>query len=450
MTPDLNQKIAILGAGPSGLAAAEALREKGYRHIVVFERANRIGGQALSAEYTTPDGRKIVYDLGTVQPTSSKNLSVLYKRYGIHLGRGLLQDKSKVIFAYSYIHQREFANFLKHSLGAPLRLLPIMLADMAKLSWYLWRYRRLAKPGFHGFRYWDETAVGVGTWMAERRFKYIGERLTAMLVSALTLNNASQENEVGVYQIFKSLYAVMRFPMRYVDGSYRPVREGIQELWKRVAANFEVVFNADISRIHRTAEGIELTLPDGAHHFDALILACNVDKIMPLMNSSPAELQAFQHVRYHPGYRAAFVAKGGPVDGVHWYPDSYTDSAKHSDTVSYLTFAIPEAMVSPGVYLYTCMFSICPTGADAVRTLQSSAERMFRDQHDAEIVEWVKMQYWPHFAPGFDLDTARSGVFDRIHALQGHSRTYYTGHLLSLAGNANTADFSYDLVDHFF
>jgi glutamate synthase (NADPH/NADH) small chain len=40
---ELNQSVAIIGAGPAGLAAAEQLRAKGYR-ITVYDRHDRVGG----------------------------------------------------------------------------------------------------------------------------------------------------------------------------------------------------------------------------------------------------------------------------------------------------------------------------------------------------------------------------------------------------------------------
>ena len=39
----IDQKIAVVGSGPSGLAAADCLNKRGY-HVTVFERADRIGG----------------------------------------------------------------------------------------------------------------------------------------------------------------------------------------------------------------------------------------------------------------------------------------------------------------------------------------------------------------------------------------------------------------------
>ena len=39
----INKKIAVIGSGPSGLAAADCLNHRGY-HVTVFERDDRIGG----------------------------------------------------------------------------------------------------------------------------------------------------------------------------------------------------------------------------------------------------------------------------------------------------------------------------------------------------------------------------------------------------------------------
>lgn len=41
--PEKNQSVGIIGSGPAGLAAAEALRKTGYR-VTVYERADRAGG----------------------------------------------------------------------------------------------------------------------------------------------------------------------------------------------------------------------------------------------------------------------------------------------------------------------------------------------------------------------------------------------------------------------
>ena len=42
------KRIAIIGAGPSGLSMAFALRERGHRDVVVYERGSEVGGKVLS------------------------------------------------------------------------------------------------------------------------------------------------------------------------------------------------------------------------------------------------------------------------------------------------------------------------------------------------------------------------------------------------------------------
>lgn len=49
----LNQRIIIIGAGPSGIAAASKLYENGFTNVTILEAENRIGGRV----YTTKLGK---------------------------------------------------------------------------------------------------------------------------------------------------------------------------------------------------------------------------------------------------------------------------------------------------------------------------------------------------------------------------------------------------------
>ena len=44
------QKIAVIGAGISGLAAAHHLKKLGYGDVTVFEKEGAVGGKVLSVE----------------------------------------------------------------------------------------------------------------------------------------------------------------------------------------------------------------------------------------------------------------------------------------------------------------------------------------------------------------------------------------------------------------
>ncbi len=60
MNHDLEQKIVIIGAGPTGLGAAYRLQEIGYRNWAIYERYPYIGGLATSFE----DTAGFTYDIG--------------------------------------------------------------------------------------------------------------------------------------------------------------------------------------------------------------------------------------------------------------------------------------------------------------------------------------------------------------------------------------------------
>jgi len=74
-------KIAIIGAGPSGLGAAEALFEQGYKNTTVFEKTEGVGGMCRSAKYKPKDESlpEITYDLGSIQPAASQRLFKIIK-----------------------------------------------------------------------------------------------------------------------------------------------------------------------------------------------------------------------------------------------------------------------------------------------------------------------------------------------------------------------------------
>lgn len=70
--PPKDPRICIIGAGPSGLAAAKNLLQAGLRNITIFEKNNRVGGNWI---YTARPGHSSVYE--SVASISSKTLSQL-------------------------------------------------------------------------------------------------------------------------------------------------------------------------------------------------------------------------------------------------------------------------------------------------------------------------------------------------------------------------------------
>ncbi|MDE0670058.1 MAG: NAD(P)-binding protein, partial [bacterium] len=82
------QNIAIVGGGVAGLGAAYALHHDPDRFdFRLFEAADRIGGNAITAEMPQDDGTSIPFDISVTAciPTVYEHIVLLLERFGIDL-----------------------------------------------------------------------------------------------------------------------------------------------------------------------------------------------------------------------------------------------------------------------------------------------------------------------------------------------------------------------------
>lgn len=76
---NLNDSIAIVGAGASGIATAHFLKLKGYRNVTLFEASDHVGGKCNTVQINGRD-----YDMGAVFTTSSYDeVNALAKQFKV-------------------------------------------------------------------------------------------------------------------------------------------------------------------------------------------------------------------------------------------------------------------------------------------------------------------------------------------------------------------------------
>jgi oxygen-dependent protoporphyrinogen oxidase len=77
----MDNKVAIIGGGLSGLVIAEGLQRKGYKNVTVFEKDNRVGGKLHTVWYK---GKS--YEFGALfSMPSQKHLKALMKRFNVKI-----------------------------------------------------------------------------------------------------------------------------------------------------------------------------------------------------------------------------------------------------------------------------------------------------------------------------------------------------------------------------
>lgn len=447
-----NARIGIIGAGPGGLSAAEALREAGYTNVTVLEKKNRAGGMAFTLQYKTPDNREIIYEMGSLQPVSSPVLYNLIDRYDMHVGAHSLDSKNKknsavLLKVYSLLDKKAVIDFVKYKLGFSLKHFFALMRDNLKLAYYLFRYRHLAKPGFHlPPDRLAEVSIPYDQWVKERRFTILELPLLLLGVTH-TLGVTEYKKDCPAIQPIKLFLQCVKWPpsrARYVNGVHKFFREGYQELWNRVAKMHNVILNANITRIERKANEVVVSYNDQEIIFDKIIITCPLTRALNFLDATDEEKTLFNKVKYFPGWRVAFTAKNLPHEALYNFLETYMTSNYGPCLQAY--FPVDE--VEPGVWLYSGGISLSKN--EPIEPHLKAAETFLKEHFNAEVVEWVQTCYWPDYVPHFDLHEYTDGIHDKLENLQGKNNTYYAGGTMSGHSHATVVEYSYALVEKFF
>ncbi|WP_029893495.1 protoporphyrinogen/coproporphyrinogen oxidase [Desulfohalovibrio reitneri] len=237
----------ILGAGPTGLGAANRLRELGCESFLILEREDHVGG--LSASFT--DARGFTWDIGG-------HVAFSHYEYFDRLLDGLLGDDrlehqriSRVRCAGTWVPY-PFQNNVRHlppkERWECLRgLLPGRRPEGQPTNFKEW-FRHVFGDGIarlfmepYNFKVWATPAELMG-------FGWIGERVSLVDLERVARNLALDEDDVawGPNNTF-------RFPLH----------GGTGEIFRRLAARVEdrIILNSPAAEVD--VEGKTVRTPDG-------------------------------------------------------------------------------------------------------------------------------------------------------------------------------------------
>lgn len=445
----IKDRIGIIGAGPAGLAAAEALKDKGYINVTILEKRKRVGGQSLSKVFVKPNHEKIIYELGSVQPigTNFGVINKLMKRFNIGLGRTITSHRPAHFRLYNFETHQVDLDFSKYKFGRPLSLKFIygLIHDFLKLAFALYRFRELAKPGFARIpdHLNEELSIPYEQWLDQQHFWVIGQDLKFMLGSMLTFSNAENRHHIPAVKFIKFLLDLLKPPHRYIDGTYLPISEGYQELWKRVAQQHDVRPKTIIKKIYRESDEVIVKTDQEEFRFDKLIVSCPPYELHHFLELTDQEKAIFSKIKYCPGWRAAFTAKHLPHDAAYFFVESYLFEDKAG-----IALFIPEGQVDDETWLYGCV--LAENRKAKIHDLKADAEITLEKEFGATDIKWEKNIYWKEFAPYFDSAEVKDKIYHKIEDLQGQNHTYYIGDAISGGTHAIVAEYAYDLVNKYF
>jgi predicted NAD/FAD-binding protein len=322
-------KIAVIGAGISGLAAAWLLKQR--HDVTLFEAGDYIGGHTHTVDIEVA-GAHFPVDTGFLvfNHRTYPNLTALFRELEVDT---VASDMS---FAVSMADpDLEWAGSSVATLFAQKRNLARpgfwrMLQDTLRfnretsgalpeitLGDYLRRERYSAE-----FRDWYLLPMAAAIWSCPTQ---------AMLDYPLTTFVRFARNH-GLLQVFDR-------------PQWQTVKGGGRQYVERIVAELDDVRLATpVKSVLRDADGVWLGLPGGeCEHFDEVVLACHSDQALALLGStaSAAERRILGAIRYQPN-RAVLHTDAGllPRDPRVWSAWNYMAGAKSGGgqpvSVSYL------------------------------------------------------------------------------------------------------------------
>ncbi len=302
----MTNKIGIIGAGVSGLTAAHQLTKLGYEDITIFEAEQLPGGMVESVEI---DGT--FFELGVTRITRANkilrqvctdlqvplnlnnfpknqldNLSLEH-----HLRKHRSADISRELFKYFFDYKNSTPLFRTMSIAE-------YFSAFEKNGWM----NSFILPIFRSY-------CGPQTYEAIPLHFFFGLfPPTALLPLAAS--------KLGLYPNW----------VQYEVG-------GLQNIWKKIAANFDVQYSDPVTRAVQIDKAIEVTAASGKYMFDKLILAVplkiaqeitQTELIDDIFMQSYSETAFVCRLKQKRALRVAYFSKPKP-DGVFWYGNYRSD-----------------------------------------------------------------------------------------------------------------------------
>jgi len=423
-------KIAIIGAGASGLSAAHQLKKLGYHEVTVFEKNDYAGGKVLSYSY-----RDKYYDLGAVilgKKHNYKNCHELLKELNIPLERFMTPE-----IIYIDGNQMKFEDYLKEKYS----LLSSMKAILIFFS-LRWRFRKYFKNGFAYAS--PDLYLNFKEFIQKYKIVPFADTLQPFFIGC----GYGYYEEVPALYLLRMLYWFVRSRlraqgiMRMIEGDKEmdilTCKNGCQELWTKMIKQLHVEVNARIQRIRRDEENrkIEIFVNGERRTFDRLIISSPLDETIQFMDVSEEEKDLFSKIEYSNYYVTLFKAKG--FDKTVFIRD-HVHPSMLGRTVA-ICRRHPETNVLMG-------YQITPWEAKPGEVLENFKEDVV--QLGGKIEEIIVQKQWRYF-PRVKTENLKHNFYQRLDKLQGQKGTYYIGAIMNFETVENTIDFAKKLVKNYF
>ncbi|CAN7252127.1 FAD-dependent oxidoreductase [Pseudoduganella sp. LjRoot289] len=465
-----NPRIAIVGAGISGIFTAIELKKRGYGNVTLYEKADRITSLTTTFQH---DGHafdlstKVIPAVGLDHGGVYPPLLAMLRETGVTLGK--VVEPSFYDFARQrhmkipqFMQQFGKLRILKEFARACALFFQIRQAPFADGA-YQTDLLRLDETVAMWARRHDIESFGVFTnYLVDLFNQGPSHDLPANIVLMSRMHFAVPFlhmllTKKGVKQFFKLFGGKDPQFQRFLDlpapsSSYFFVKEGYEEFFRRLASlhGLQIHCQSDISGLERHAGGLRFQVNGGRSvECDQLIYCCP-PPTMAQMSHLPQATAMLEQVKVGRRIRTwAFEVKNwdagrfGPqailVDGLNTLGMA-TPGMRIDGQLNYVAKEYADSrLLCSAVYLDDTM-----SEADALNALVVSLRRF---NLELERVVTCKDFTWPYY---FSLAQNASGMHAAMEKLQGVDGVYYCGESFFGTGVPTILEYSGRFVQQHF
>ncbi len=424
-----NPRIAILGAGPSGLTIAYFLKALGLKSVQFFEALNDVGGQSV-----TPDVDGVPVEMGTVYLTDGYILAK-------HIAKGV-GCPARVLPAATVLKENGDIEKNPERPGAGLMVRYVY-------HWLRWYFAgQMRAPT------WKDNALSFKAWLENRG---LGELATGFVFTAgLTAQLYGPVKDISAHSGLNWMRPSLLITGRFSQTAHIP--EGFQNMWRKLAKQLgftvQTTQRIDTVRPIRAGDSHQVELLEGGkpvdEPFDHVFIACPLDYLedhpQDQLEGNPTDrlehpLAGALENDYSPF--AATEVYSAAWRGTHWPKDApsrcYLPAAGTDKRGPLLTIRnYGPAVGGDHVVGQLCSYAFLdePLGGDPEenqKRLEHNRKQVVEDMQNIvklRNVEIVQDRLW-RYNIRYSLEQLHKGLPLFIEGSQGKQNVWYTGGTLS-------------------
>ncbi|KAJ8574149.1 hypothetical protein K7X08_025954 [Anisodus acutangulus] len=433
----VNTRIAIVGAGPSGISAAYALCNLGYNNVTIIEKHHSVGGMCESVDV---EGR--IYDLGgqVLAANSAPTIFHLAKETGSEL---VELDSHKLALIDS-----QTGNYQDNKVAddyVSVISLTLELQDKAKDS---------GRIGIHAVS--DLASDMTPEFLESRGFKSVPKSVAYGYTAS----------GYGFVQDMPYAY-IHEFTRTSMAGRIRRFIDGYTSLWKKVSESLPitVMCQTEVLSVRRDSTGIEIDVKNSSGYFesmefDKVILSgafpfrskrtyrspsnsISADPENEVLDLSELEKELFSKVQTIDYYTTVLKIKGlehMPV-GFYYFEEFMNDPATIGNPV-----AMQRFYSDTNVFLFWSYGNSANVEGSTVLQLAIDAVKRIGGEVEMVVLQ-RRFKYFPHV----NSQDMKEGFYDKIeNQLQGQKNTYYVGGLMAFELTERNSSYSMALISKHF